>query len=328
MMATVARTAESAEDGVFILLATFNGAAFLPALLASLVGQRLGAWTLLVRDDGSDDSSREILGQAAARDARIELISDDGRHLGCAANFGRLAALALARGARHIAFCDQDDVWFPHKLETQLGRLRALEVVASERPALVYSNLALVDGEGQAVPGDYFRRAGVEPMARRDLGWLLTHNVVPGCSMMFNRALATVALPIPDAAVMHDWWFALCASITGVVEGDQRSLLAYRVHRNNAVGNRSPLQRFLGLWSKLGVAGLRARYTVVLAQLAELKLRCGRTARGPQADLLDAFLRAQARAEPWSRCRPLASPARRLGLQRNLELMLQMITRS
>ena len=67
---------------------------------------------------------------------------------------------------------------------------------------------------------------------------------------MGNRALAEKALPIPDAAIMHDWWLALVAGYLGEIVTVNAPLILYRQHGTNAIGAQdwglpSITQRFL-----------------------------------------------------------------------------------
>ena len=61
-------------------------------------------------------------------------------------------------------------------------------------------------------------------------------NNVVGCSVAFNKALLEKALPIPENIVMHDWWIALVASMTGKVVFDPNPLILYRQHDLNTIG--------------------------------------------------------------------------------------------
>src|SRR5205809_1117680 len=110
-----------------ILLATFNGGAWLPAFLASVQSQTRNDWRMLVRDDGSADATGQDVADAAARDPRIIVLSDNGQRLGIMQNFGRLMEEARRLGERHFFFADQDDVWLPQKLARQLAAMTALE---------------------------------------------------------------------------------------------------------------------------------------------------------------------------------------------------------
>src|SRR3712207_3932329 len=97
-----------------------NGERTLQQSIGSAIAQTFTEWELIVVDDGSADSSPKLLDQLAASDERIRVFRND-RPSGAAA--ARNRALEEAR-AQYIAFLDCDDVWLPHKLETQLRAMQ------------------------------------------------------------------------------------------------------------------------------------------------------------------------------------------------------------
>lgn len=99
-----------------------NGAAYLGDAIESILTQTYSDWELLVVDDGSTDSSAEIVLCYALRHSdRIRLLAHPGgANLGISAS--RNAGIAEARG-RHVAFLDADDVWLPEKLAEQVAIL-------------------------------------------------------------------------------------------------------------------------------------------------------------------------------------------------------------
>src|SRR4051812_31739285 len=90
MTAAAAIPAASAPPLVDVLLATFDGAAFLGAQLDSLAGQTYPRLRVLIADDGSRDESRAIVGAYAGRDPRFTLIDNPRPGRGAAANFAFL----------------------------------------------------------------------------------------------------------------------------------------------------------------------------------------------------------------------------------------------
>jgi hypothetical protein len=54
-----------------------------------------------------------------------------------------------------------------------------------------------------------------------------------------NPALVQLALPIPDEAIMHDWWLSLVASAFGQRHYMAEPLVLYRQHSANAVGAKA-----------------------------------------------------------------------------------------
>lgn len=99
---------------VSVLLPVRNGAATLPAALDSLQQQTLEDWEWVAVDDGSDDSTADLLEHAARLDSRIRLVRQAPSGLVAALNRG----LAEARSPL-IARMDADDLCHPHRLEWQ-----------------------------------------------------------------------------------------------------------------------------------------------------------------------------------------------------------------
>jgi hypothetical protein len=75
-----------------------------------------------------------------------------------------------------------------------------------------------------------------EPPSRDPLAVLLTQNFVTGCTVLVNRPLLERALPIPESAVVHDWWLALVAASCGHLLYVDWPTVAYRQHDSNAIG--------------------------------------------------------------------------------------------
>jgi glycosyltransferase involved in cell wall biosynthesis len=100
---------------VALLLATKNGARYLDEQLCSYIAQTFENWSLHVSDDGSSDDTIDVIKRFATTSGRVRTLCE-GPHLGHAQNF-----LSLARNssivADYFAFSDQDDIWYPDKLE-------------------------------------------------------------------------------------------------------------------------------------------------------------------------------------------------------------------
>ena len=221
---------------VDILLATYNGAEFLPAQLASIEAQSHRDWRLIARDDGSDDGSVEILRAWAARlDRPVVIVEDGERRVGPAQSFGRL----LARSeAPFFAFCDQDDVWHADKLSILLDAISAVgEVVA-----LAHSDLAVVDEELVPIEPSFWNQQATDRKLRcgapTDRARLFVQNPVTGCAMLGNASLRDAMMPIPPDGAMHDWWAALTAAFRGKIVPVEKALVQYRQHAHNSVGAR------------------------------------------------------------------------------------------
>lgn len=72
---------------------------------------------------------------------------------------------------------------------------------------------------------------------RLKLNHLLVDNVIPGCTMMFNKKLLTNIKYINmDDIIMHDWWIVLNAICFGKIVILNDELMLYRQHSNNESG--------------------------------------------------------------------------------------------
>lgn len=238
---TVARE----QDHVDILMATYNGARFIEAQIASLQAQTHQDWHLWVRDDGSSDNTHDIVAQIASQDPRIRLLPADGRRLGASGSFIKLLESAPA-DAQYLMFCDQDDIWLPEKIATTLRAMQA-EEAAMPGPLLVHSDLQVVDADLRLLAGSFWRYGHLDTQ-RSEMRHLVIHNNVTGCTLMINRALRNL-IAWPDAdVIMHDWWLALAASAFGRVVAVPEPLILYRQHSNNTLGAQNI--RLTGLLQK------------------------------------------------------------------------------
>jgi len=223
---------------VDILLATWNGEKYLPALLSSLKQQTHSKWRVLVRDDGSSDGTLTIIGEWTRSDPdRVLMISDQDRRIGPTASFSRLLS---ASEAPYFMFCDQDDVWLPEKISKLLAVVQQREATLGNHvPVLAYSDLAVVDGDLKPIAPSLWRYQKLAG-AKGDIAFrnLVFGNHVTGCATLGNAALRTAASPVPELDTFHDWWVALAAAGMGdLVRLDEITIL-YRQHSDNVFGAR------------------------------------------------------------------------------------------
>ena len=259
----------SAAPLVDILLATYNGAAFLAPQLDSLLAQTHANFRLIVSDDGSTDDTLAILRRyEAAFGGRMLLLPSQPKGGGVIRNFERLMRASLDDGrADWIAFCDQDDVWLPEKTARLLAAVQALEArTGADTPCLAHSDLTVVDERLQVISPSFAAFQRIDP-ADVNARTLLSVNQVTGCAMLINRALLQLALPLPPEAVMHDWWLAVLSG-SGARHYLPEPLMQYRQHGRNQIGARdrglpSRLMRLVrdgsGVWKRVRQLGRGTR---------------------------------------------------------------------
>lgn len=96
---------------ISIVMASYNRARLLPQAIASVQAQTFTDWELLVIDDGSTDSTRDVVSGIAKQDPRVRYIHRQNGGGAAARNTG----IRNAQGA-FVAFQDDDDLWHPEKL--------------------------------------------------------------------------------------------------------------------------------------------------------------------------------------------------------------------
>lgn len=100
------------EPKVSVIIPVYNVEEYLRQCLDSVINQTLKEIEIICVDDGSTDSSLEILKEYAAKDHRITLITQQNLHAGVARNAG----LAVAKG-EYLSFLDSDDFFELNMLE-------------------------------------------------------------------------------------------------------------------------------------------------------------------------------------------------------------------
>lgn len=223
---------------IAVVMAVYNGERFLEEQIVSILNQSYPNLHLYVRDDGSTDQSIQIIKSLSTQyPGRITLLQIENQRLGVVGNFQRLLEMVLQRGEEpYIMLADQDDIWFPDKVAGTLQTMRAMELWSgTESPLLVHTNLCVTDAHLQILDHSFWHYQHLNP-ARDDIRSLCMQNMVTGCTVMVNRPLLQKALPIPDSAMMHDWWLALVASVFGVIGYLPQATMYYRQHDRNDTG--------------------------------------------------------------------------------------------
>ncbi len=223
---------------VNIVLAIYNGENYLPEFLESLEKQNVFGWKLLYRDDGSSDKSVTILENFKSKKFEINKKYDSLGNIGVINNFSSLLSQSTGK---YVMLADQDDIWYPDKIATSLAAIQKMEKddTGKIKPALVFSDLHVVDDNLNITHPSFIKMQGLEQLCQPSFLQLLTQNVAPGCTMIVNRALLDLALPIPVDIAMHDWWLIQVASLFGRIDFLKKPTIAYRQHQKNLVGARS-----------------------------------------------------------------------------------------
>jgi glycosyltransferase involved in cell wall biosynthesis len=244
---------------VAILMCTKDGAAFLHDQLQSIANQTHTNWILFISDDGSIDDTKKILERFADRHGQKTVIRN-GPGKGACANFLSLANDPTI-SADYFAFSDQDDVWYPNKLQRALTWL---VTVPHDVPGLYCGRTELVSVDGQS--------CGFSPLFTRPPTFrnALIQSLGGGNTMTFNQTTKKILEAAATFDVVsHDWWvYQLVSAADGMVCYDPQPTLKYRQHSSNLIGsNRDWRARFVRIrmmlsgrfrdWNETNIAALR-----------------------------------------------------------------------
>lgn len=220
-----------------LVIATYNGEQYLDEQISSINEQKLDdnyKVKYICVDDGSSDDSLSILHHKIPLNNCNNIYNKDNSNSGPCKNFSRGLEKTTSD---YIMLSDQDDIWLPDKIKKSFDKLKEIEdKIGKDKPILVFTDLCVVDRDLNTICDSFFTYQSMNPSWSNDFMQLLVQNVAPGCTMIFNRALLDKARPIPEDAIMHDWWLILVASAFGQVSYLDEPTILYRQHGNNQVG--------------------------------------------------------------------------------------------
>lgn len=214
-------------NNTVVLMSTYNGASFLSEQINSVLAQDINDLFLLVRDDGSNDQTCQIL-QSYDKLSNFHFYKSN--NIGVARSFFDL--IANAPDAEYYAFADQDDVWDANKLSSAIDLMCKYKDV----PCICYSNARIIDETGNITCEKVY-----DTNKNYSLVTTLCSCNILGCSMVMNRSLITkLQLVNPKKIIMHDCYVAsVCKALGGKIIFDDSCRFSYRQHRNNVIGYKS-----------------------------------------------------------------------------------------
>lgn len=314
------------HSAVTIIMATYNGGGYLKEQLDSIINQSWKNWQLYVRDDGSSDETMAILSEYEADESRIKVLHDDKGTLGICLNFAEL--MQHCAFSKYLMFSDQDDIWLPEKVARTLDTMRASEALYGDVPILVHSDLCLVDEQLRVIDKSAEKYINLDPHVRNKLGKLLAQNYVYGCTIMLNKHLVDVSLPVPCEAENHDYWVSLIAASVGRMVYLPAQYILYRQHRQNFSGGISG-GTFINRLKRMtmGWQSVNDTVDIRIRQAYALRRRVGDALSARDKKMLDAFLACASSGGPKTVLVSLIHGISRQGALRTLIFYLSLLKR-
>jgi glycosyltransferase involved in cell wall biosynthesis len=215
---------------ISVAIATYNGARFIERQLQSILAQTMLPDEIVVCDDCSQDETIAILKSAQQRSKIPFRISANAKRLGYIKNFERAI---MACSGSVIFLSDQDNVWFPEKIERMLA--------ADQSALLVHSDAVLVD-KSETTISESYSQSSKKHIHDSSFARVLCSNPVSGCTTMIRRELLDDLSEFPEW-MPHDQWLALLAADRESLTYLPECLISFRQHENNTLGAGSNMQK-------------------------------------------------------------------------------------
>lgn len=212
---------------VNVLLSSYNGEKYIEEQIDSVLAQEGVNVVLTVRDDGSKDSTKEIL-EKYKKENKLNWYTGD--NLRPAKSFLNLVKNSI--DADYYAFCDQDDFWEKDKLKSAVDML---EKEDNSIPLVYHSAYQMVDSRLNPLSvggNDYFSDTLYKA--------IISSNST-GCTVVFNKATRDLLNKHDiEQFLMHDNYIVkLALACGGKIIHDTTPHILYRQHENNVIGGTS-----------------------------------------------------------------------------------------
>lgn len=225
---------------VSVAIATYNGEKYLKEQLDSLYSQTVVPDEVVVCDDCSNDRTIDILEEYHQKKGLKYYVNSS--NLGVNKNFEKSIRLCTSD---YVAICDQDDIWFPQKIETLLKKMIEVE---NGGPCVISSQSEFLKSKTNAKPYSV-KKDSVGISAT-----LLQAGNVQGCTLMLNKKIIDMLKPFPASykeVMMYDCYISFVAATCGIKYNIGQVLMSYRHHDSNVLAKITRKKPFFSrLWLK------------------------------------------------------------------------------
>jgi glycosyltransferase involved in cell wall biosynthesis len=209
-----------------VILPCYNAAEFLPKAISSILAQTFTGFELIIIDDGSTDSSTEIISKQ--KDPRIRVIRNE-KNLGLIETLN--IGFASAKG-EYIARMDADDISRPERFEKQLAFLEKNTAtgVCGTWMHMIHNNKVY---KHRYLTSDLIKSA------------LVFNNPIVHPSVMMRKSIISAGTKGYDPAYPHGEDYALWISLldkTNFAVLDE-PLIEYRAHAQQVSRKFNDIQR-------------------------------------------------------------------------------------
>lgn len=227
---------------VSIITPCYNGERFIGRTIESVLAQTYPSWEMLIIDDGSKDSSIEVIRRYCETDSRIRLLTQKNAGSAAARNNG----LRNCCG-QYIALLDADDLWSPCFLEKQIACLKETNAICV---SCAYNR---IDENDNVIMHPTY------PKKLITIKDMQTRNHIGCLSGLYDsEKYGIIYLKESLKSIRDDYayWYDI-VKLEGRAVGNPEILASYRVLDSSTTGNKKKLikkqYQFYRSYLKLGV---------------------------------------------------------------------------
>lgn len=213
---------------VSVIMSTYNGEKYIREQIDSILSQKNVNITLYIRDDGSTDSTREIIREIARENENVVIFEE--KNIGWVRSF--LDCTKKAGVADFYAFSDQDDIWLEDKLYRAISMLEK----SSNKISLYAGNVWVTDEKLNIIKS--YCPLNENRVAIRGMKRLVLEDGMPGgLTYVFTPEARSLLLRlVPGGEFGHDYLLFRICLFFGEVIYDSEPKVLYRQHGDNSIG--------------------------------------------------------------------------------------------
>ena len=202
---------------ISVAMTSYNGEKYIAKQISSILDNLSENDELIISDDGSTDSTLDVI--KSFHDKRIRVY--EGPHDGINRNFAN--AIKHCKG-KYIFLSDQDDIWYPNKVKKVVAAFKRNKCLIVQHDAKV------TDGNGKVLISSFSRYRRVTPGFVKNF----MRNTYHGCCMAISSEIKKDILPFPKTGCFHDYWIGLIANLKGKTVFIDDVLMEYKRYDGNA----------------------------------------------------------------------------------------------
>jgi glycosyltransferase involved in cell wall biosynthesis len=246
---------------VSFLISAYNEELYIQECIDSCLNQTYRHIEVIIVNDGSTDSTSQIINSNYKYDARVKIIELD-------KNFGKVNGFNLAFAAskgQYLAIIGADDICYPRRIEVSLKHLNDKYGLACSDLDKINSNGKII--ERNAVSAQY-RKLGFEDFSTRNL---IEKPKVFGNTIFLDKRIADQIFPLNINLSHEDWWIPIKASLHTKIKYINEPLVAYRMHLGNSSSNSEKILYNYAKWQYLNTRNI-AYYQDIIELVEEFAI--------------------------------------------------------